>query len=635
VLLSLALLGCSSPTSTERDTCAEEPPEQGEVRAKQIVCEAELPEGAEAEVGDWLLENALLRLTIRNATHRLTQLNGTGGTILDAALHGERDAVTEIYPRFEQAWPTEATISVDQDTILVEATDGSDLNWRYRLEPDEGLLTVEGAKGFTLVPGQGAYRTGDVVQSAQSTPLAIGALGGVQDDGGWVHWPNTDRLGIGEISTATTALHPDALTWTGRTDGYAIQANTENGLSFTIATEPGPVSVVVPRNAEIRALRSGYEPSSWSPPTDDLNLTVGDNGFIATLITDENGNPIPASIEWNGRRFNLPPGPNSVGVGPGEGSGIIDAGPKYSPYTIESQFISGSMTLEVALESVVKGAAWIAVDVPAFPDQFERSYTDTLLTELAAEGVNYAILTAGDEVAQATASDELDVTISSHAGSRANSDIGSPIAFPWSNNRREPAHGAAPWSLLDPADLLVFMSKAGRRRTIVDQEWLEAAGSAVNWKHLPDWFILREHEDIAAYATLLDQWVPAPILGETTWVNTDSVHRTDILRSMLEGQTVASTGPQILFTIDGEGPGSNVASQFPDLVDTHEVLIEIRNPGDLTMVALIGPRGRELTQWKLDSPPSTYPLGDAAWVLVSAWGEDDWAVTSPIWLQRP
>jgi hypothetical protein len=635
VLLSLALLGCSSSVSSLPEPCAEEPPGPGEVRAKRIVCAAELPEGAEAEIGDWLLENSHVRLTVRSATHRLTQLSGTGGTILDAALPGGTDAITELYPLFEQDWPDNANISADDGTILVEATDGSDLTWRYRLEPDGGLLLVDGATGFTLVPAQGAYRTGDVVQAPHTVPLTIGALGGLDDDGGWVHWPNTDRLGIGELAAVVTALHPDSEIWVGQSDGYALQINTADQFSFIAETLPGDFSIPIPATGEIRALRSGYQPSEWTSPTNDMNLIVGDDGFITTLITDENGDPIPAVLEWNGRRYHLPPGPNSTGVGPGDGSGLIDAGPKYSQYTIEMQTISGSVPLEVALEKQVLDAAWVAVDVAAFPDQFERAYTDNLLTELAARSVDYALLTAGNEVAQASASDDLSVVISYQAGSRADADVGSPIAFPWSNNRREPAHGAAPWTQLNAVDLLAVMSKAGRRQVIVDQQWVESAGPAVNWDPLPDWFILRDLADLSSYTALLDQWVPISVLGENTWVDTSSVHRTEIVRSMTEGRTTASTGPRIKFTINGKGPGSNLATQFSDLEETPDIAIEVENPGDVSNVALIGSNGQDLAQWKLGSPPTHYPIDQSAWVLISVWGDDDWAVTSPIWLKRP
>jgi len=628
-------MGCNAaPQSSYEDQCEDDPPNVGEIRAKQVVCDEELPDGAEGEVGDWLLENDRIRLIIRGATHRLTKLDGTGGTILDASIPGEADGITEIYPIFEQAWPSAAVISATESGIRVEASDESGLVWEYHLSSDSSLLTVEGATGFTMVPAHGAYRTGDLVQSPQTIPLTVGGTGGIEDDGGWVHWRGTHQLGIGELDEVIAALHPNVITATGETDGRALQVHTDN-FDYAFSIEPGAFSSVVPTNATMRALRAGFQPSNWETPSEDLELMVGPDGFISTSISNDAGEPVAASVYWNDQRYDLPPGPNTIAVGPGEGSGWIDAGPKYGIQPIENQTISGTLSLETTLQSLVTGSALVAIDAPAFPDRTERNFTDDRLTELAAAGVDYAILTAGDEVAQANPSEDLKVDIASHAGSRANSDMGSPLAFPWSYNRREPAHGAAPWKILDPLELLAFMSKAGRRTTVVDRDWVESAGPVVDWDPLPDWFIVRNVGDIDSYITLLDHWVPTAVLGNSTWVSTETRNRTDILRAMIEGKTTATTGPQILFLINGKGPGSNLYTEYNDIEFSPDVQVQIQNPGDIEQVTMIGSGGIELVSWKPESPPSHYPMSDSNWVLLIAKGDTDWAITSPIWLRRP
>ena len=636
MLFSLFLIACSTTTADRLiDSCAEDPPEPGVVRAKRIVCSAELSEGSEAEMGDWLLENSLVRISIRDATSRLTQLQGTGGSILDVSVQGGPDAVTEIYPLFPEGWPTSAKVTASNAAIVVSATDGSMRTWEYRLSPDNGALVVDGATGFTMVPAQGAYRTGALVQSTHDTPLSVGAAGEIQDQGGWVHWENTNTLAFGNWRDVVTSLFPEATTAEGDSDGNALQVLSNDGFSYAFWIEPGPFSVPVPPAAEIRALRTGHAPSDWEPAADQMNLVVGEPGFLSTSIVDDQGEPIAATLHWNDRQYALAPGQNTTGVGPGVGSGRIDAGPQFETFPIEEQTISETVSIDVVLARTITEAALIAIDVPAFPDPKERSFTDDLLIKLAAQGYNYAILTAGDEVARGNPSADLSVSIGAQAGSRADSDVGLPIAFPWTGNRRQPAHGAAPWPQLDAEDLLAFMSKSGRRRTIVDSAWVTSAGKPVNWETFPDWFMIREPEDIASYAQLLDQWIPATLVGPKTWVETQTLDDANILRGLEKGATVATTGPLIRFAVDGEGPGANLYSDFAELNPPHGIHIEVLNSGDIDRISMFGSGGEELISWKPNNPPAHFPISQTDWVIVAATGDHDWAITGPIWLGRP
>ena len=254
----------------------------------------------------------------------------------------------------------------------------------------------------------------------------------------------------------------------------------------------------------------------------------------------------------------------------------------------------------------ISDAALVAFDVPAFPDPEERSFTDDLLTELAGQGYNYVIVTAGDEVARASPSEELVAHIGVQAGSRANADIGMPIAFPWSSNRRKAAHGAAPWSEMNPEDLLAFMSKSGRRNTVVDSDWVMAAGEPIDWETLPDAFMIRDLNDIPSYAQLLDQWIPATLVGPKTWVMVDTLSDANIERGIARGNTIATTGPLLRFTLNGEGPGANLDAEFDELEPSPSLELELVNPGDIDRITMIGSGAAELISWKPNNPPSHY-----------------------------
>src|SRR5687767_14464786 len=92
-LLLLLLLACgerSDPRCDPRLLAA------GEVRARRVPCGDELIEGGEGRRSDWLIENAVARYVIRDSAAALTQLEGAGGTIVDAAAPGGTDTLVEL-----------------------------------------------------------------------------------------------------------------------------------------------------------------------------------------------------------------------------------------------------------------------------------------------------------------------------------------------------------------------------------------------------------------------------------------------------------------------------------------------------------------------------------------------------------
>ncbi|MEC9390952.1 MAG: hypothetical protein VX944_12840, partial [Myxococcota bacterium] len=132
-----------------------DPPAPGEVRAKRIVCGAEIPSGGEAKIGDWLLQTERIRVTVRNQPNRLTQLTGGGGTIVDIAIHGESDDIIELLPTLPGEWPDDVTIEAHDGVIRLRATDDPTRTWSYTLEGDTGAIVATGVTGFTLVPNPG------------------------------------------------------------------------------------------------------------------------------------------------------------------------------------------------------------------------------------------------------------------------------------------------------------------------------------------------------------------------------------------------------------------------------------------------------------------------------------------------
>ena len=624
----LASLGCTGiPLSTPSASCPTQPPGVGEVRARAITCSSDIPKNAEAKVGDWILENSRLRLTIRGTLNRLTQLEGGGGTIIDAALWDGEDALVELFPHIKGGWPEQVEISVEDEAIALHAQDGSARRWWYRLSPDSTALEFEGATGFTLVPPAGSERHGDFVRSPAG--LTIAGPETPTDEGGWLHWSG-DEIYLGALSDVAEDVYGDTTVATGFTDGDAVEVYLGERLIFEGPVSGGEFEFSTPRQSQLRAIKSGHAPSPEVDPAQAMTLQVGEPGFITLSVFDEAGLPLPATLHWQDKRYPSPAQTTTIGVGPGLGFGVVDAGPEYRPFEIDALALSGTMILDVVLERTCAAAALVDIGTSAFPDPTERRLTDVLLLALAAEGVDYAILTATDEVAQVsvTPSDPHKIPVS--AASQSGGPHGAPIAWPWSPNSKMAAHGAVNWSALSPVDLLALMSKAGRRKTVVDTPWIEAAGPASGWDPLPHFLHIDGPQDGAAVARVLDQWVPFALVGDRSWVDTEGRTKVDIERAMFEAKTTASSGPQLQFFVDGQQPGSAL-----EYADGRTASIDIANPGDVTDVYLLGPGGMFIAQWAVDDLPAETEVSHRGWVLAVAEGDSSWAMTSPIWLSRP
>lgn len=609
------------------EECNPSPPEPGEVRARRIECNEDISEYGEANKGDWLLENAFIQLVVRNTPNRMTQLNGAGGTIIDAALWGGSDSVTEIVPHIDGDWPDALVIEADTDGIVLTATDGTDQQYRYTLLPDSSILHFEGGTGFTVVPASGAKRRGN---SLSSGDLYITGTSEVMDDGGWVHWMNTDQLFLGSLDRVVQDRYSDTIPVSGESNGSQIDVSFDGATQYRLAVDNSRFSGMVPKGAELRGRLSGHEASAWTAAGSDLVLDVGDAGFLDVEITDEESTPIPATLTWNGYSYALPDEPKMVAVGPGVGSGQVDAGPEFEIVTLDEIDVQGEVPISVSMKRIASEAAWVDFDVRSFPDSTERRTSSSLKAKLAAQGIDYAIFNAVDEVSQAGGTSSVDHLISVSSSSRSGGPFGRLLAWAWSADRDKPAHGAANWEGMNPIDLLALMSRSGRRYTSVDATWLNAAGPAVNWDPIPDVIQIAGLEDTPVLAQVWDQRIAAAVVGSRTWVHVEGRTSTEILRGIIEGRTTASTGPQLHLRVDDLKPGDAF-----DLAEERQVLINIENPGDVTDVFIIGPGGETIQTWSISEIPAETTVSHPGWICAVAAGISDWAITSPVWMDRP
>ena len=623
------LIGCSPAVPTELDDdCAAEPPRAGEVRAKRITCADELAQRGEGRIGDWLLESADLKLVIRNTPNRMTQLGGAGGTIIDAAVPGRADALTELVPGLNESWPESLTIHAEDGAIVLRATDGTDRVVRYSLNPETSRLRMEGATRVTWVPVAGATVRGEWIYASG---LAATSEVEIEDRGGWVDWTGTDTIVLGtpEVVSATQSGQDAALA-TGTSDGDWVEVGGPDAVLFRAPVVDSMFKLSIPAGQQVRATKWGHESSPWTDPGDDMAMDVGPGGFLALTVLDEAGEAIPAVLRWNGRNFSVMDDGAPIGVGPGLGAGEVSAGPEYGQASIAEMEITETVEHTVTLSRVRPPAAWAAFSTPGFPDESERRTVSSVMRSLASRGVDYAVLNATDEVSQADGGADIAHLISVSSGSRSGGPFGGLLAWPWSSDSNLAAHGAIDWNGQSAPDLHALMSKSGRRNTAVTSEWVAAAGPSSLWSPEPYALMLSAPDEVEVLARLWDAWIPISPISDFAWIHVDGRSKTEILRGLIEGRATASTGPQVHLTVDGEPPGTAF-----DQPDERSVVIDIYGPGDVTALRLIGAGGEIQGPWSVDALPVETTVDHGGWVAVTAEGTSDWAVTSPVWLSRP
>ena len=278
------MMGCTNGALESPETdCIIAPPVSGEVRAKQIQCDGEIAEYGEANIGDWLLENNRVKLAIRSTPNRMTQLTGAGGTLIDASVVGEPDAVTEIVPHVDGGWPETLRIRAEDGAIVLSAEDGTNREYRYR--PARFHRTH-------AQRSHGVYRcpptwNGQTRKWATYNQLNLTSDLDVVDSGGWLTWSDTDTLFIGPQQSVVADRYADIVSVTGSSNGSAIDVSLDGTTQFRLPVFEERFQGDVPATAQLRARLSGHTSSDWVNPDRDLDLQIGDPGFLSVEVFDD------------------------------------------------------------------------------------------------------------------------------------------------------------------------------------------------------------------------------------------------------------------------------------------------------------------------------------------------------------
>jgi hypothetical protein len=669
-------LGLGACRGWERDTgpyesCDPGALEPGQVRARRMPCDDEAIAGGEGTRADWVIENAHARFVVRNPGTSLTLLGVAGGTIIDAAPPGGEDRLTELVPLVGGGWLEELELSSEQGAgeasitlsgvpaaiSFLEHDPGLAARERvgvtYRLGADDLALSIEGADGFWLLPMAEAEQAGSTLRQGG---LMLGVDGELVDRGGGLLGRGGSHLAAGEPSAVMAALWPGGPTISGQCDGEGVELlEGSRVVGWLPVDEEGRFAGTAPAGVDgLRALAAGHAPGAPVAAGRDVTVPLGPEGWLGVRVADRYGRELSALVEARDGHGGMRALPVAAGggwlpLGAGSWEVEVDAGPLYSRTSLWFPFLEGRRELEVIVDGPGPPSGWALADlgVEAWPSRSHRVAPAHALARAAARGVGFAVISASDEVASAELEQPWERTTTG-SGTQAQSDHqGSVLAWPVNANAKKAAHGAVAWSGLGAEDILrVAAGKQGQGRILaVDAAWLEAAGPSFGWDPAPDIVRLDSYDDVLVYLGLLERWVALSPAGPLTWAwlgHGEAFTAVEVEQAMIEGRTVASTGPLMELRVDGEGPGALVESRGPQRVQ-----LRLLAPRDTPLAgAALVVDGVERQRWDLEGAVEQERLSWSGsltsdrYVLALAWGPQDqpdghWVVSAPVWTGSP
>lgn len=607
------LLGCvAPPEGSGSAVCDPRELTPGEVRVKQVGCGSELIGGGEGRVGDWILENAVARFVIRGTYAPLTELEGDGGTLIDAAAPGGTDLLVEYLPDGDRS-----SLTPDQDGEAVVLVSPG-VTWR--LEPDVAALEVLGEGTGRLVPAPGVTRTGATLDDG-------GAFLGF--DGEVVAESGTPELaGVGRVGLTPEATWPDGAAWTGTVDADQVAFERDGLARVRYPVVEGEVDGWAPPGSTPKGVRAGCTYEGTTP--------VGCASLLLR-VQDQDGAELRAVVTDGAYSWTLPPGGGRVPAGTVARTLHVGAGPEFSVSTVAWAGVDDTAFVTLFRELSAEGWALVDVDVPGLPDPDTRLASWEALSERVAWGVDYAVVVADDEIPPLDIDDRDPILAA--AGSRTGGGVWS---WPWTPNGKRPAHGAVPWQGLGVLDQLAVSQggESAARHTVVSWEWAGVAlanSDPSAWTERPDFLWFADLNSTLNYWALLDGWVDVKPVSQFTWVRVDGVlNEPGIVAAMLEGRVSAGNGARLSVDV------ARTVEGFHQVTATVEAPHWMRF--DEVSVTWRGDGARFIEYQPLNDGQARFYLpDDANWVLARAEGTGQqpwtdgtaWVTTAPVWLAGP
>ncbi|MGK0349160.1 MAG: hypothetical protein ACI855_005253 [Myxococcota bacterium] len=637
----MMLAGCVDvPPLAAQDGCDLSQPDRG-VRVERVDCRERIPRRGEADVVDTWVATPFFRAIVRHPQAARTLPGLGGGTLVDVALWDGRDVAYEWVPLIGGGWLSVDTVDVEPDGVVVSGTvrslpdrvvdEGAPASVRWRFDPNEPRMYLEGAEGLWLHPHAGSVRLGPGVVTDRT--LVVTDARTIRDLGGALRLDGVRTIAVSSLVEPDWLDHPTQDIDVLAPAATRLAVELDRGI-VTLPMVAEHLNWRLPSSVtRIRSERTGFAASPWRTAPDRDALILGESGQVIVTMT---GDVADTTVRWTHEDGRTGVATTETGLAildVGAGVVTVEAGnARVEPWSRRTLVTPGPPAF---LPASLRRPFEMSHHVPAAlrwsgeRDRTTRRTDTQRLQDAASAGFPVAILAPKDDVSDAT----IDALIRVRNGATLTSPDGwSIVAWPWDAHPRLGAHGVPSVVNRTPEDALAlaFQGPTFNRFLLVDAQWLEQADPELT-DPLPSAAWLTSVEDLDAWYPWLNAGIALPPVGPQTWAEVpvpNNVLAVEVERQLVRGNTVASTEGRIDLTIGGESPGGRVVRTA--LARGTAV---IHTAGALTNAQLIED-GRVTDAWSVvNAEPHTVTVDpDTDWALIVATGEDDFAVTGPIWM---
>lgn len=619
-------------------TCDPRTLESGELRGRLLLCSEEEISDGESRRGEFLLENSMLRFTVRSPPNSLTQF-AAGGSIIDIAAPGSSDFIQEILPMKEGLFLNHSTLELNttEEAVTLSITNEEQV-LSYSISPDRPEIFLQGMDAVYIVPDAGTHRIGNTLYSPY-TDLVIHLNGSVTDYGGHLVFESPDSIVLSSAYDVWKWRDDEAILYTLESQIPTIRFfDINEQLISELNSIDGYIEGYIPSTA---VYLQPYKEGCLAQELQLLGSQINDDfevcGKIKVRVQDDNGTSIPATLLYGEESIPIPAAGLMLPMSETIDGATIMAGPQYESLNILQINPTQEPQIDVSLKRAAPDHLLFQPFVICSPDQSTRETTDEIAQRLIGLGIDFSLCTGQNIVPDyPKPTPHIEEWITLLPGSQT---LSTPLVhgWPWTQTLRDEGYGAIP-EFLTENEMLDFAGKTGRN-TIVDSKWVES--NSPPWDTQPDFLYIDSKSDIPLYHALLQQQVPIhPLAPYTSCLRlTDETHHPIDIETELRREHVAlGNGPVVILHTQGKSNG-DVASPSP----VHAISISVYAPQwmSLNSLRLWGELDAPLREWQIEGAQtvvhSTKLKSSFFFAEVTGISEIDgselWGLSAPVFIQ--